>query len=41
MIYVVVDELIPESHARGYERIATFGLVVGFAVMMGLDNAFG
>jgi ZIP family zinc transporter len=41
MIYVVVDELIPESHARGHERIATAGLLVGFAVMMGLDNAFG
>jgi ZIP family zinc transporter len=41
MIYVVVDELVPESHSRGFERFATFGLVVGFAVMMALDNAFG
>jgi ZIP family zinc transporter len=41
MVYVVVDELVPESHSRGRERIATFGLIVGFAVMMGLDNAFG
>lgn len=41
MVYVVVDELIPESHARGHERVATFGVVVGFAVMMALDNAFG
>jgi ZIP family zinc transporter len=41
MIYVVVDELVPESHSRGFERFATFGLVVGFGVMMALDNAFG
>jgi ZIP family zinc transporter len=41
MVYVVVDELVPESHSRGHERVATFGLIVGFAVMMGLDNAFG
>lgn len=41
MVYVVVDELVPESHSRGFERFATFGLVAGFAVMMALDNAFG
>jgi len=39
--YVVVDELIPESHARGDERDASLALVVGFALMMALDNAFG
>jgi ZIP family zinc transporter len=41
MVYVVVDELVPESHSRGHERVATSGLVAGFAVMMALDNAFG
>jgi zinc transporter, ZIP family len=41
MLYVVVDELIPESHARGNERAATGALVVGFALMLALDNAFG
>jgi ZIP family zinc transporter len=40
MLYVVVDELIPESHARGNERAATAGLLVGFALMLALDNAF-
>ena len=39
MIYVVVDELIPEAHARGHTRIATFGFTVGFALMLVLDNA--
>ena len=37
----VIDELVPESHSRGFERFATFGVVAGFAVMMLLDNAFG
>jgi len=38
MIYVISDEVIPESHTRGYEREATFGLLFGFIVMMMLDN---
>lgn len=41
MLYVVVDELVPESHARGNERAASVALLVGFALMLGLDNAFG
>jgi zinc transporter, ZIP family len=41
MIYVVVDELIPESHAGGHEREATLALIAGFALMLVLDNAFG
>lgn len=41
MLYVVVDELIPESHARGHERDASVALIVGFAVMMTLDSALG
>jgi ZIP family zinc transporter len=40
MLYVIADELIPESHARGNERAATLALLVGFMLMMGLDNAF-
>ena len=40
MLYVVVDELVPESHARGNERAATAALLVGFALMLALDNAF-
>ncbi len=41
MIYVVVDELVPEQQSRGNERIATFGLIIGFALMLVLDNALG
>ena len=41
MIFVVSDEIVPESHSGGYERLATFGLMVGFILMMILDNVFG
>jgi zinc transporter, ZIP family len=41
MLYVVVDELIPESHLRGNAQIASTALLGGFALMMFLDNAFG
>lgn len=41
MLYVVVDELIPESHARGFQDQATLGLAAGFVLMLTLDNAFG
>ncbi|HSC91615.1 MAG TPA: ZIP family metal transporter [Gaiellaceae bacterium] len=41
MLYVIADELIPESHARGFERAATFALLGGFALMLVLDNAIG
>jgi zinc transporter, ZIP family len=41
MLYVVIDELIPESHGHGNERAATLALLIGFALMLALDNAFG
>ncbi|MDF1539881.1 MAG: ZIP family metal transporter [Candidatus Thorarchaeota archaeon] len=41
MVFVVGDEMVPESHAAGNARLATWGLMVGFVVMMMLDNIFG
>lgn len=41
MIYVVVEELIPESQLEKNTHIATFGAMLGFAVMMTLDVALG
>ncbi|MGD1994827.1 MAG: ZIP family metal transporter, partial [Anaerolineae bacterium] len=41
MIYVVVEELIPESQLETTTDIATIGAMVGFAVMMTLDVALG
>lgn len=37
MLFVISDEIIPESHRKGFERQATFGLVIGFIIMMLLD----
>jgi ZIP family zinc transporter len=39
MIYVVVEELIPETVRSGTIDVATLGFIGGFAVMMALDNA--
>lgn len=41
MIYVVAEELIPESQAEKHSDVATIGLMLGFAVMMTLDVALG
>jgi len=41
MIFVAVEELIPESQANGNVDIATSGVILGFAVMMTLDVALG
>lgn len=41
MLFVIADEMIPESHKKGYEREATFGLIAGFVIMMLLDVIFG
>lgn len=41
MIYVVVEELIPESQQHGHEDLATLGAMIGFVVMMILDVALG
>lgn len=40
MIFVVVEELVPESQQGGYGDVATIGTMVGFAAMMVLDVAF-
>ena len=39
MLYVVVEELIAESHAHEHEDLATLSALDGFAVMMTLDVA--
>ena len=40
-VYVVVEELIPESHREGNVDLVTVALMLGFAVMMVLDVALG
>ena len=39
MIFVVVEEVIPESHASGHGDAASLGVIIGFVVMMCLDVA--
>jgi len=41
MIFVVVEDLIPEAHREGNVDLATIGVMVGFSVMMTLDVALG
>lgn len=41
MLYVVVEELIPEAARAGNIDTATIGFAVGFTIMMALDNAVG
>jgi ZIP family zinc transporter len=37
MLYVISDEMIPETHAHGHERGATYALLVGFCLMLTFD----
>ena len=41
MLYVISDEMIPETHAHGSQRGATYALLVGFAVMLISDFLLG
>ena len=41
MIYVVVDELIPESQSGEHTNVGTIGVAAGFVLMMVLDVALG
>lgn len=41
MLYVISDEMIPETHSHGHERGATYALLVGFCVMLVTDVLLG
>lgn len=41
MLFVIADEIIPETQAKGVAQEGTIGVMVGFAVMMVLDIALG
>jgi ZIP family zinc transporter len=41
MLFVISDEILPETHSRGYERVATLGTMVGVVVMLYLDVTLG
>ncbi len=41
MLYVISDEMIPETHSHGHERGATYALLVGFCLMLAMDLLIG
>jgi ZIP family zinc transporter len=41
MLFVISDEIVPETHLRGNERVATLGTMVGVVVMLYLDVSLG
>ena len=41
MLYVISDEMIPETHAHGNERGATYALLIGFCIMLVTDVLLG
>ena len=41
MLYVISDEMIPETHAHGHERGATYALLAGFCLMLVTDVLLG
>ena len=41
MLYVISDEMIPETHAHGGERGATYALLIGFCFMLAMDVLLG
>ncbi|WP_305907716.1 ZIP family metal transporter [Methylomarinum sp. Ch1-1] len=41
MLFVISEEIIPETHANGRSRIATFALMIGFIIMMALERLLG
>ncbi len=40
MLYVISDEMIPETHSHGSERGATYALLIGFCLMLAMDVLF-
>ena len=41
MLYVISDEMIPETHAHGSQRGATYALLIGFCLMLAMDVLLG
>ncbi len=41
MLYVISDEIVPETHRTGHERLATLGTIIGVVIMLYLDVTLG
>jgi ZIP family zinc transporter len=40
MLYVTSDEMIPETHAHGYQKQATYALLLGFMTLVIIEKLF-
>ena len=40
MLYVIIEELLPEANLSGYNKLGTWSFIIGFIIMMILDVAF-
>lgn len=40
MLFVIADDLVPQSHARGNGRLATYSLLIGFCIMLAVNWLF-
>ncbi len=40
MLYVISDEMIPETHAHGNQKLATYALITGFMTLLVIEEAF-
>ncbi len=38
MLYVISDEMIPETHAHGFEKLATYALIAGVMTMLAIEK---
>lgn len=41
MLYIISDEMIPQTHSHGYERGATYSILIGFCLMLLIDFYIG
>ncbi len=41
MLYIISDDIIPETHAHGHHRGATYALLIGFCMMLATDTLLG
>jgi zinc transporter, ZIP family len=41
MLFVISDEIIPETHRRGFQEVGAAGLMAGFVTMLSLEVTLG
>ncbi|MEM1557560.1 MAG: hypothetical protein QXG12_03105 [Thermoproteota archaeon] len=41
MLFVISDEIIPETHRLGHERASSYGLIAGLLIMLVMDVLLG